>query len=397
MRALVAFDKFKDALSAPEACRVAAEALRAWDSAVEVTEAPLSDGGEGFATILTQSVGGEEELLTVLGPRFTPREARMGWVELAAVPPAARELLALPTEGRLAVLEMAQASGLESLAPEERDPWQTSTFGTGQMIAHAVAEGADAILLGIGGSATNDLGLGALEALGLIAYDHELQVIRRLVPARWGEVASLSGLVNAARRFPPLRIACDVTNPLLGERGATAVYGPQKGLRAEDQDHLERALRKQALRLLGLFGHDPASFAERLDTPGAGAAGGLGFGLCQSLPEARFVPGFALVEAWLDLPARIARADLVLTGEGRFDASSLEGKGPAAVLRRATEAGREVLLLAGALEEAAVAGLPEGVRAVALTPVGLPLPQALAETSGRLKDAIAATLDGPNR
>lgn len=392
MRALVAFDKFKDALSAAEACRIAAEAIAEQDPGADVVQAPLTDGGEGFAEILTGVAGGTLEAVEVLGPRFAPAVAQLGWVELASLPEAARALLALPATGRLAIVEMAQASGLEMLPPDARDPWQTSTFGTGQLIAHAVEAGAAAILLGIGGSATNDVGLGALEALGLIAYDHTLQAVSHLTPAKWSAVASLGGLVNARDRFPPVRIACDVTNPLLGDRGATAVYGPQKGLLPDDFLRLERAVRKQAVRLLGLFGHPPARFEERLTEPGAGAAGGIGFGLRTSLPDARFVPGFPLVEAWLDLGAKVAAADLVLTGEGRFDRSSLEGKGPATVMRRAVAAGRRVRILAGSVEDAARAALPESATALALSPPEMPLATALAETPSRLRGAVRSLL-----
>lgn len=392
MRALVAFDKFKDALTAADACRITAEAITAARPGTVVEEAPLTDGGEGFASILAGTAGGSLETIRVHGPRFAPVDATLGWVELAALPIAARELLELPASGRLAIVEMAQASGLESLAPEERDPWQTSTYGTGQLLAHAIEAGADAILLGIGGSATNDLGLGALEALGLIAYDHVLQAVPRITPAKWSEITSLGGFVNARGRIPPVRIACDVTNPLLGERGATAVYGPQKGLQPDDFPRLERGMRKQAMRLLGLAGHDPVSFEERLAEPGAGAAGGIGFGLRTCLPDARFVPGFPLVEAWLDLAAKIAAADLVLTGEGRFDRSSLEGKGPAAVVARAGEAGRPVFILAGAVDPDAAAALPSGATARALSPTDLPLGQALAQTESRLRIAAGEIL-----
>lgn len=388
MRVLVAFDKFKDALTAEGACRIAAEAIMEIHPSAEVLQTPLTDGGEGFAEILSHAAGGDMEAVVVNGPRFAPVNAQIGWVELVSLPAAARDLLNVPATGRLAIVEMAQASGLEQLAPSERDPWRTSTFGTGEMIAHAIEQGASAILLGIGGSATNDLGLGALEAFGLIAYDHHLQAVPHLTPAKWSEVASLGGLVNAQGRIPPLRIACDVGNPLLGERGATAVYGPQKGLLLADIERMERALHKQALRLLGLSGVNPAKFKERLNEAGTGAAGGIGFGLRTSLPDVRFVPGFALVEAWLNLSEKIASVDLVLTGEGRFDVSSLEGKGPSAVVAQADLANRPVWIFAGAVDPAAREQLPTNATASAISPIDLPLEQARAETAVRLNEAV---------
>ncbi|MFP4282568.1 MAG: glycerate kinase [Opitutales bacterium] len=388
MHALVAFDKFKDALTAREACRLAAEAFQDAAPGAKVTEAPLTDGGEGFAEILTSAAGGTLESVEVSDPRFRPVTAQLGWIALEALPAAARELLDLPAKGRLAIVEMAQASGLQLLSADERDPWETSTYGTGQLIGHAAAAGATAILLGIGGSATNDLGLGALEALGLQAYQADLQPVPQITPGKWSQITSLGGLVNAATRLPPLRIACDVDNPLLGPQGATAAYGPQKGLQPSDFDRLERGMRKQAARLLGLFSHPLAEHAERLAEPGSGAAGGIGFGLRNSLADARYVPGFALVEAWLQLPAKIAAADLVFTGEGRFDATSLQGKGPASVLARALEGGQAAHLLAGAITPQGRAGLPPQAHAEALSPEDLPLAAALSETGARLSAAV---------
>ncbi len=394
MRVLLAFDKFKDALTAKEACHIAMEVLSASQPESELIQAPLTDGGEGFARILAEAVAGEIEIVTVLDPLFAPIDAALGWIDLAAVPARARDLLGLPATGRLAIVEMAQASGLELLPPSQRDPRLTSTFGTGQLIAHAGAEGADAILLGIGGSATNDLGLGALEALGLIAYDREMQPVRHITPAKWDQITSLEGLVNARQKLPPLRIACDVKNPLLGDRGATAVYGTQKGLRDEHRSGMEQGLHRQALRLMGLFGHDPATFADRLAEPGSGAAGGIAFGLRQALPETRFVAGFELVEAWLDLRAKIKEADIVVTGEGRFDASSLDGKGPVAILRQAIEAGREVHVFAGSVGSDLGEQLPAEALIHPISPPELLLPQALSEAPVRLATAIHAAFAG---
>jgi glycerate kinase len=245
----------------------------------------------------------------------------------------------------MAIIEMATASGLHLLAPEEYDPWQTATYGTGQLIRAAAEAGAGSILLGVGGSATNDLGLGALAALGVEFRGVGGGLIRPPVPASWERIACIGGEVFPA--ISPLRIACDVTNPLLGPRGAAAVYGPQKGLRADDLVRLERATERM-VRLLCDHCGQPPSVA---DTPGAGAAGGLPFGL-MAVAHAYLVPGFELVSAWLDLDARIAAADIVLTGEGRFDESSLSGKGPGAVAAAAAGLGKKVHVFAGTLADA---------------------------------------------
>jgi glycerate kinase len=392
MRALIAFDKFKDALTATQACDIAAMAIRNSHPEAEIEIAPLTDGGEGFVEILTRVAGGEIDWLDVLGPRFEKTRAPLGWINLDQLPTAVAELLQLPPAGRLAIIEMAQASGLELLSPEERDPWETSTYGTGELIAAAVDNKADAILLGIGGSATNDLGLGALEALGLQAYQADLQPVPQITPAKWSLITSLGGLVNTERRFPPIRIACDVNNPLLGSTGATRVFGPQKGLRAEDADRFERGMRKQAIRLLGLFAHSPETFEDKLATPGAGAAGGIGFGLSMSLPDASFVPGFPLIEAWLQLAEKIEQADLVVTGEGSFDASSLHGKGPGTVVERASAAGCTVHLFAGRVGDDVAGKLPKGAQGTAISPPELPLSQALKEAPERLRRAVEVVL-----
>ncbi|MDA0725584.1 MAG: glycerate kinase, partial [Verrucomicrobia bacterium] len=173
MRFLVAFDKFKDALSAGDVCRLAREKLESGLPNIRVFESPLTDGGEGFCDILTGAVGGRFSSYIVEGPLGKPVEARIGYVELGLLSPEVRELANLPSVGEVAILEMASAAGLEQVPVPLRDPWSTSTFGVGELVLHAAKDGAAAILLGIGGSATNDLGVGALRALGLRFFDCE--------------------------------------------------------------------------------------------------------------------------------------------------------------------------------------------------------------------------------
>jgi glycerate 2-kinase len=348
MHVLVAFDKFKGSLSAPQACRAAAAALRRRHPDWSLDLCPLTDGGEGFAALLTEAAGGRQVALPVAGPRGGLVEAGFGLVAESQVRPAARRLLlgAEPPSARsIAVIEMAAASGLVLLAPEQRDPWVTSSYGTGQLIRAAAESGAAAILLGVGGSATNDLGLGALAALGLEFRRSGGGTVRSPVPAAWADIASIEGAVFPG--IPPICVACDVTNPLLGPHGAAAVYGPQKGLPPGDLARLEAGAVRLARMLCDHCGQPPA----RAETPGVGAAGGLPFGLMIAA-RARLVPGFAMVSAWLDLDARLAAADLVLTGEGRFDASSLSGKGPGTVAAAASRAGKAVHVFAGAIHAA---------------------------------------------
>jgi glycerate kinase len=384
VRVLVAFDKFKDSLSAREACETAAHALAAQHRDWSLDLCPLADGGEGFCEILTQAAGGHTVVTTVTGPRGEPVQAPIGFVSLAKIPPAARTLLrldALPSPAslsdRIAIVEMAAASGLALLEPEARDPWRTTSFGTGELIETAAQMGAGAVLLGVGGSATHDLGLGALGALGLTFLDAQEAAIDPPVPAHWRAIQRLEGRVSV----PPLRIACDVTNPLLGPRGAAAVYGPQKGLRPGDLARLDHESARLAMLLCAHCGQADAL----METPGAGAAGGIAFGLLAAA-GAQLVSGFELVSAWLDLEARLAAADLVITGEGRFDDSSLQGKGPGAVVARALALGKRVQVFAGRVELKAAP--PAGLALRAITPPEAPLALALHAARGNLATAV---------
>lgn len=385
MRVLVAFDKFKDSLTSPAACAIAADALRAAHPDWHFDLCPLTDGGEGFCDILTRAAGGTVEKISVTGPRGDPVEATLGLVSLERIPPAARALLALPnsqlstlhSQPAVAIIEMATASGLTLLAAHQRDPWQTTSLGTGELLRTAARPGVAAILLGIGGSATSDLGLGALAALGLEFGNGRGAHVHPPIPARWSEITRLAGRVPTD--FPPLRIACDVTNPLLGPRGAAAIYGPQKGLRSEDVSNLDHAAARLALMLT----HHCGAPDSLLDAPGAGAAGGLGFGL-MAAANARLLPGFDLVSAWLDLAPKLAAADLVITGEGRFDESSLTGKGPGAIALQAAALGKRVHVFAGAV----TAEPREPLTLHAITPPGTPLASALRDATVNLTSAV---------
>lgn len=373
MRVLLAFDKFKDALGAPAACEAAAAALRATHPDWELDLCPLADGGDGFAAVLTHAAGGTLHRVRVTGPRGEPVEAVFG---VADVPAAARDLVGAR---RVAIVEMAQASGLALLQPDQRDPWQTSTRGTGELLRAAAAAGVDGILLGVGGSATHDVGLGALSLLGLSCHEVDGKVVAHPIPHTWAAVASISGKVDPA--LPPITVACDVTNPLMGTFGAANVFAPQKGMQPEDFTRLEYMTGRMAALLTTNAGKHPLL----CETPGAGAAGGLAFGLLCAA-DAKLQPGAALVSAWLGLDARLAAADLVLTGEGRFDASSLGGKAPGELARRALAAGKRVHLFAGT-----VTGSLSGASVHSITPASQPLDQALAHTAENLRRAVQAT------
>lgn len=379
MRVLIAADKFKDSLTAGQACAAIAQGVRRAQPEWSRDECPLADGGEGFARMLTEAAEGEWVECGATGPLGGAVEAGFGVVEALRLPAAVLQRLVCADGGRLAVIEMAAASGLALLRADERDVWRTHTGGTGEVIAAAMARGVDGILLGVGGSGTHDLGLGALGALGLELLDADGRRVAVAAPVDWARVVS----VNAQRlkKPPPIWIACDVTNPLLGERGAATVYGPQKGLRPEALVKLEA----ESARMAGLMCASCGVDVALRETPGAGAAGGIAFGF-MAAAGARLVPGFELVSEWLRLEERLAAADLVITGEGRFDDSSLQGKGPGSLVRAAVSLGKPVHVFAGRVDAREM----PGVTLHEITPRGVPLEQALAKAGEWLRARVEA-------
>ena len=347
-RILIACDKFKGSLDAPAACAAIARGMasRFPDAVIECH--PIADGGEGFAAALAGPLGGK-------------------WMEVPAHdalgrPVHARYLLAETAAGPVAVMEMAEASGMWRIARDERDVLRASTFGTGELMRHAVEHGgAKCIVLGLGGSATNDGGAGMAAALGVRFLDSSGNKLH----ATPSELLEHMVLIDTEGRIPlpPVTVACDVDNPLLGPHGATRVFGPQKGASEDELRLLESYLEKLVSLSAG------QSYAAR---PGAGAAGGLGFGLLR-FASAELVPGFELLASFTGLANSLAAADWVITGEGSLDAQSLRGKGPAAIARMARNHGKRVLAFCGkcdaaartsglfdSIHELAASGLPEG-------------------------------------
>jgi glycerate kinase len=367
-RILIACDKFKGSLDAPAVCAALARGLAARFPQAEIERFPIADGGEGFAASLATPLGGR-------------------WIEVPAHdalgrPIRARYLLADAADGPLAVIEMAAAAGMWRIRPEERDILRASTFGTGEMMRHAIEQsGAARLVIGLGGSATNDGGAGMAAALGVRFLDeHD----RELSPTP----ADLSGRlarIDLSRRIslPPVTAACDVESPLLGNDGATRVFGPQKGADATSIPALENVLETMACVSGG---------GETAQCPGAGAAGGLGFGLMR-FAGARLVPGFGLIASLTGLEQRVAAAGLVVTGEGSLDAQSLSGKGPVAIARLARGHGKPVIAFCG-MADAAVrgSGLFDSITELAAT--GLPIDQLMSRAAELLEQA--ALTDSPH-
>lgn len=389
MNILVAFDKFKDSMSAARACDAAARGIvsRLGDEKHTIVHAPLTDGGEGFCPILVNAVDGYIEYHTVCGPLGHELEAPLGWVDAAKLPKGVQSLQ-LPAGGKLAIIEMASVAGLEQVAHSERHPKYCTTRGVGDLIRIATAEGAAAILIGIGGSATSDLGLGALEALGLSFCKKNDQTIEQLTPAQWEDVIAIRGELDLS--IPPIFIACDVNNPLLGPNGAAAVYGPQKGLKPGEIEPFDTQAKELAEALCHFFNVPP----EAVDIAGSGAAGGIGFGLKVAC-GAEYVAGFELVSNWLDLGAKVSACDLVLSGEGKLDASSLNGKGPLALAAAAHASSKPCRLYGGAVMpqvNAFVAEHFDNCEVFTITPPGTELLQALADGSKNLETSVSQTI-----
>lgn len=328
---LIAIDSFKGSLSSPQAGEAAADGIRRVFPEAICEIRPLADGGEGTVEALTAGTRGQLCTVTVSGPRRAPIRAQYG---------------ILP-DGT-AVMEMAAAAGLPLLSPSERNPAHTTTYGVGEMILDAISRGCREFILGIGGSATNDGGVGMLSALGWRFLDRAGNPI----PDGTEGLARLSR-IDADQVCPTLSscrfyVACDVNNPLCGPLGATAVYGPQKGAHAEDIPTMDDALAAYARRTALLFPHaDP-------NLPGSGAAGGLGFALRTYL-GACLMPGVELILTRTGMEEAIARADLVITGEGRLDRQTAMGKAPAGVAALAKRHGKPVIAFAGCLGDGAQA------------------------------------------
>ena len=307
MRVLVAPDKFRGTLTARQAAEAVATGWRRTRPDDRLDLAPMADGGEGTMAALVDALQGEVVRVTVSGPREDQVEAAFGIADAA--------------EGRVAIVEMASASGLELLSASRRDPRVTTTRGTGELIAAALDREPVRLIVGLGGSATNDAGAGMAQALGVRLLD----VQGREVAAGGLALAGLARIdaTGIDRRLRGLTCvaATDVDNPLTGPAGASAVYGPQKGASADDVVVLDRALAHLAAVVARDIGVDLR------DEPGAGAAGGLGFGLMAFL-GAHVRPGVDVVADALGLHARMAAADLAITGEGRLDGRVVARQGP---------------------------------------------------------------------
>ena len=367
MRVVIAPDKFKGSLTALEAAEAMARGLSRVDPCAEIDRVPMADGGEGTVAALVAATGGSYRTVTVTGPLGELVAASFG----------------LLGDGRTAVLEMASASGLWLVPPTLRDPLRATTRGTGQLLLAALEAGARRVIVGIGGSATNDGGAGLGQALGFRLLDTHG---RELEPGG-GELDRLARIERtdqvAVLGSATIAVACDVSNPLCGPRGASAVYGPQKGATPEMVARLDRNL-----------GHFADIVARDLDVavrdiPGSGAAGGLGGGLV-AFAGGRLEGGVNLVIEAVNLRERLHAADLCLTGEGALDGQSAFGKTAVGVARLAHSLGCPTLAIAGSIGPGAEAVLEQGVDAYfSICPGPVHIDEAIERASELLENATA--------
>jgi glycerate kinase len=326
VKILICPDKFKGSLNAEEVCNAISKGIRSWRADAVVESVPLADGGEGTCDLLTRLHQGKNVDVEVCGPRFMRVKAHYG----------------ISNDGKTAFIEMAEASGLTRLRPEERNPLLTTTYGTGEMIGDALIRGVKKIVLGIGGSATNDAGIGMATALGYVFFDAGGEELKPT-----GENLIHLHHLNATAVNPALKqitvvALCDVTNPLYGPEGAAYVYGPQKGADQKAVELLDAGLRNFRRVVHKQLGTS-------VDFPGSGAAGGLGAGV-KAFLNATIQKGVNYIIACSGLEEKMKQADLVITGEGKIDNQTFSGKVVSEVMRLAAKSDTPVVAVCGACE-----------------------------------------------
>ena len=370
MKVVIAPQSFKGSISALDAAKAMEEGVRRVVSDIDSVLVPVADGGDGTLETLVEATNGEIRSATVTGPIGKPVMAEWGALG----------------DGETAMIEMARTSGLALLSLDERDPLRATTFGLGEVIREALDAGFRSFIVGIGGSATNDAGAGMAQALGVRLLNEEGTDL----PLGGAALADLrkidtSGLDNRATEAQ-FSVACDVSNPLTGPEGASAVYGPQKGATPELVEQLDAALKNFA----GVVERDIGTSIN--DVPGSGAAGGLGGGMMAFL-DGSLRAGVDIVLDQVDLDDKLEGADLVITGEGQLDFQTVYSKAPIGVAWRARERGIPVVAVSGSLGQGFEDVHAEGIDAVASIVCA---PMSLEEASTRggelIADAVAEAI-----
>lgn len=339
MKIVIAIDSLKGSLSSMEAGHAIEQGIRNVLPETKVLVKPLADGGEGTTEALVEGLGGDMVQVQVHGPLETPVNAAYGVIR----------------ESNTAIMEMAAAAGIILVGKDKR-PLDATTYGVGEMIRDAITRGCREFIIGIGGSATNDGGIGMLTALGYEFLDAEGKPAGIGAGALYKVAKICDDKVMPELKDCHFRIACDVTNPLCGENGSTYIYGPQKGVTVELRDELDHAMDAYAQVVKAYNGTDYAK------TPGAGAAGGLGFAFLSFL-SGELLPGIELVLNAVEMDKAMEGADLVFTGEGRLDYQTAMGKAPVGIAKMAKKHGAKVIALAGAVIEGAQECNEQGIDA----------------------------------
>lgn len=366
MRILIASDSFKDALPSREACLAIERGIRNALPDAQTTVCPMADGGEGTMRILADALGLEPVEMKAADPLVRPRNSTYY----------------LSADGQTAYVEMAETAGLQLLAPEERNPLYTTTYGVGQQFVDAMKRGVSKFILAIGGSATNDAGMGMANALGYDFLDAENNPLDP-IGANLDQVYTI--LLPSKMPKLDVRVMCDVTNPLYGPTGAAHVYARQKGATEEEVEILDQGLQSFA-KNAQLCGH-----MEDPNHPGAGAAGGMGYG-CMAFLDARLESGIDLVLDVLGFDALLDKADILVTGEGKIDVQTQHGKLIQGLCNRAAERNIPVVAFCGVLE--IDAGILKQIGLAAATSINagmedVPLEDNLARTGENLEKAAA--------
>ncbi|KEY56863.1 glycerate kinase [Serratia sp. DD3] len=363
MKIVIAPDSFKESLSAMDVANAIEQGFREIYPQAEYIKLPMADGGEGTVESMVAATGGKRVELSVTGPLGQPVEAFYGWLG----------------DGKTAVIEMAAASGLHLVTNEQRNPCLTTTFGTGELILAALDQGARNIILGIGGSATNDGGAGMMQALGARLLDNQGNELAR-GGAALSQIAKIDlSHLDSRLAGVDLRVACDVDNPLCGPKGASAVFGPQKGATPDRVAQLDAALKVWGEHIEQTTGR------QVIDLPGAGAAGGMGSAL-SGLLMGRLEPGISIVTDALNLAAAVQGADLVITGEGRIDSQTVRGKTPMGVAKVAQRFAVPTIALAGGMTKDYAVVHEHGLDAVfSVVNRIVTLPEAMGEADENLR------------
>ncbi|MDO4459850.1 MAG: glycerate kinase [Clostridia bacterium] len=341
MKVVVAIDSFKGSMSSMEAGNAAKEGILKAHPDANVVVKPLADGGEGTVEALVEGFGGTYEFVKVSGPLGAEVNARYGTMQ----------------GGKTAIMEMAEAGGIILVDRNALDPWRASTVGVGQMIKNAVEKGCRDFIVGIGGSATTEGGIGMLSALGFEFFDADGNLLEPVFESL-AKVARISG----EKVMPELdechfQVACDVKNPLCGENGCVYVYGPQKGVKPEERQPMDEMMAKFAEVVKNFVGEDYSNM------PGAGAAGGLGFAFRSFFKNVELRPGISIVLDAIELEKELADADVVVTGEGRLDSQTANGKVPVGVAKLAKKYDCRVVAMAGSVTDDADACNNAGIDA----------------------------------